>query len=1314
MKLKFYPIHRLLMLMILSACIITESFAQTCPGLTVTYTATESRCMATGTLQINAAGGSGTYNYKASGPSATAFTSSSLITGLQPGTYTITVKDIIANCTLDVNNVVITGSYSDPRFAVTSSDVTCNNGNDGTISIASLQYGRSPFVYTIVAPSPSAVGTTNTTGTFTGLTPGMYSVELRDSCGGVQTRSIGVQNYSWSITSSSVTLSSCTMYNALLGLTDSKGNTNAAGSAFNGFTYGIVNTVGDTTWTASRSFNFDLLQRRIVTLVAKDRCGMVQALNWTNTAVPSVFANATISSTVCSGFNAAISGQQNLTNPTYSLVDNFGNPVPGQPANSTGVFTNIPYGSYCVRITNTCYDTVITRCFSQAQAVPNVTGAVAISAYTCTTVTATVTGQSNLTNPIYRLFNTSGTQIGPDNSTGVFTNVPYGTYTIQVIDGCTGAVFTIPVNAVKRTRSVAANATVSGNTCTTFNASISGQTNLTNPQYCLVDNFGNAVPGFPCNTTGVFNNIPYGQYCINITDGCGDTTIQRCVNVTRPVPTIGSNVVSNRTCSGFTITVTGGTNLFSGAVYCLVDNFGNPIPAIPCNTTGVFTNIPYGTYCVQMTANCSGTLLTNCVTTAAPVPSVGPASITNTTCAGFRVTVTNQQNLTTPSFCLFDNLNNQIGSCNSSGIFDVTGFGTYHIVTTDGCTGTQLTTNFTVVKPIASVGAAVNFSNQACSTFTADIVGETNLTNPAYYLKNSLGVVIANNATGTFNNIAYGSYCIDIVSSCADTTIQRCFTVAANPIITNVTAAPSCTLSTSDITVQITTGFGPFTIDVYDDLNNLVRTTTTASNNVVLTGLPTVVIGQTFRVVVSSSCAAPATQFVTAQRSVFNRTPTVLPKCPSGTWAAGSSDLQVIATSNLAPVNMSITKKNAVATTINYANRTGNTFLFTDLEPATYIITYNLGSCVQTVNDTIVVGPYQYPNLSQSAAYQCDNNSFSVGASVNGGVSPFSYEVIGNSPSIPSIVSPKQASPVFTVSNGIKYTLVRLRATDACGNATLNDVSILPLANTIVRATSDCYYNDITLTTDTVPNASYTWYKMTSATDSVLVGSTIGFNIPYMMPADTGMYVARMSVNSGCLTKLSYFHLTGNCGGLLPVKVVLMGKAVKEKTNQLTWTAKDEQTAKKYTIERSNKKDGYFEAIATLDSKQAPSSTYLFTDNSPLSEGNFYRIKIETAANKVIYSNVIVINSINDGSITAYPNPVKDLLNINIRAEQNQNYRLTLYNNAGQVIYTTTQNNIQNGTIQYRRDARTRAGLYFLQVNNLTTGKNDTYKLIFE
>jgi len=67
--------------------------------------------MSTGSITVTATGGTGQYNYKVTGPVNTPYTSSNIITGLMPGTYTVTVKDLVANCTKDQFNVVISGSY---------------------------------------------------------------------------------------------------------------------------------------------------------------------------------------------------------------------------------------------------------------------------------------------------------------------------------------------------------------------------------------------------------------------------------------------------------------------------------------------------------------------------------------------------------------------------------------------------------------------------------------------------------------------------------------------------------------------------------------------------------------------------------------------------------------------------------------------------------------------------------------------------------------------------------------------------------------------------------------------------------------------------------------------------------------------------------------------------------------------------------------------------------------------------------------------------------------------------------------------------
>ena len=136
----------------------------------------------------------------------------------------------MSGCQTSISNVVIGGNYSDPRFQLSAGDVTCLNGSNGTISVTNLENGRGPFNFTIVAPSAGGIGTTNTTGVFPNLIGGDYTIQLRDSCGGQQTRRITVQNYNWWIDQSVVTKSGCNDVKIDLTVKDNKGNTNLSGT----------------------------------------------------------------------------------------------------------------------------------------------------------------------------------------------------------------------------------------------------------------------------------------------------------------------------------------------------------------------------------------------------------------------------------------------------------------------------------------------------------------------------------------------------------------------------------------------------------------------------------------------------------------------------------------------------------------------------------------------------------------------------------------------------------------------------------------------------------------------------------------------------------------------------------------------------------------------------------------------------------------------------------------------------------------------------------------------------------------------------
>ncbi len=1227
MKAKTTLLKLLCLLFIIAQCGYVT--AQSCT-LTFTTTTTQSTCKATGSITVNASNGSGNYNFTVSNGTFSTTTSSNVIGGLQAGAYTVKVKDIVSGCVVQQNNITVAGNYQDPRFQLSATDVTCINGNNGSITAINQQYGKAPFYYTIVAPSASGVGTNNATGIFTNLVAGDYSIQLSDSCGGIQTRVVTIANYNWSITGTPVTKVGCDSADVTISLSDNKGNTNASGIAFNGFLYGVSKAPGDTVWSANRAFRFFKGTARSATFIVKDACGNTKTNTWFDTNHPAVGASVSFSNKQCSDFTATITGQQNLTSPQYCLYNNANVLV---TCNTTGIFNNVAYGSYCIAITDNCYDTTINRCF---------------------TVTA-------------------------------------------------------PVPAV------AASVTTSNLVCGGFTATVTGQQNLVNPQYCIFDSANNNIA---CNTTGIFNNLPYGSYCINITDGCTGTVITRCFTQKRPVPAVGAAVsISNKSCSSFTVTVTGQSNLNNGQ-YCIYD--GNGI-LIACNSTGVFNNLAYGSYCVNIANDpvCYDTTIVRCFNVTQPVPSVSNSvSVSSKTCTDFTAKISGQTNLTNPQYCLYDNSNNLV-TCNTTGQFDNLAYGSYCIkIQNDAsCYDTLIQRCFSVTRPVPSVSNTVSISNKACSTFTATITGQTNLTSPQYCLYDNSNNVVACNTTGVFNNITYGSYCIHVVNTCYDTTITRCITVAQVPLGIAITTTASCTIGTTNLKVTLSNGSAPYTINVYNPGGVLVSTTTTNSTVTNINDIPGLPVGTSYKVVVAGGCNALDSALVTPVASWLNRSINANSKCPGGQWLNGSGDLVVNASFSGGTVTPKIIKQDGSTVNINYSTQSGSSFTFINMQPAVYIIQYTLTGCGSLVYDTFNLSQYTYPNLDQSAVYQCNNNNFSVSAAANGGIAPFTYEIIGSYPSTPSINKAPQASATFSISNGVIYSLVRLRVIDACGNATINDASILPLGNTVVTASSNCFYNNISLSVDTIPNATYAWYKKTSPTDSVFLSSNQTHSIGYLLPSDTGTYVSVISVNSGCLTKVSTFHVTGSCGGaLLAAEGISFDGTLQGDNVQLKWTTVKAFEADKFIVERSN--DGRnFKDIGTVmvtSNNMISSSQYYYSDANAPAGSNFYRLRIVKQGRNNAYTKIIEVKKAGGNvTISVMPNPVADAFSINFQKVVAGNYNICLVGADGKFIINSVYN-IHAGEVKtIQRPPGIVPGVYYLLVRNMTTNDKETIKLFF-
>src|SRR5579871_275439 len=113
---------------------------------------------------------------------------------LYPGTYSLQVKDQ-TGVKFTYTNIIVAGNYVLPGnndYQPTATSVTNCSSPNGSIQ-GTLTNGRAPYLYTIVS-GPAQSGTSNSTGTFTGLIAGTYQVQASDSCQNIQTRSVTILN----------------------------------------------------------------------------------------------------------------------------------------------------------------------------------------------------------------------------------------------------------------------------------------------------------------------------------------------------------------------------------------------------------------------------------------------------------------------------------------------------------------------------------------------------------------------------------------------------------------------------------------------------------------------------------------------------------------------------------------------------------------------------------------------------------------------------------------------------------------------------------------------------------------------------------------------------------------------------------------------------------------------------------------------------------------------------------------------------------------------------------------------------------------
>lgn len=187
----------------------------------------------------------------------------------------------------------------------------------------------------------------------------------------------------------------------------------------------------------------------------------------------------------------------------------------------------------------------------------------------------------------------------------------------------------------------------------------------------------------------------------------------------------------------------------------------------------------------------------------------------------------------------------------------------------------------------------------------------------------------------------------------------------------------------------------------------------------------------------------------------------------------------------------------------------------------------------------------------------------------------------------------------------------------------------------------------------------------------------------------------------------SYFYLHAANPGNIPLPISLLNFDARkvENTSALNWMTSSEKNNSHFIVERS--KDGVnFTNLSAAIYSKAPNGnsetplTYSYQDVLPNYGHNYYRLKQYDVDGNASISQVKDVYHGEEAMVTVYPNPVSDVLNIEIQSARAGMAEIKIMDATGRIIKAISAQ-LQQGGNTSKVDLETFAkGIYVVQVSN--------------